>query len=80
MSCEQLAAELLEVQEYQVEFESKQYQVEVQLLENTADYVHVAVSVDDGSLLGSILPLTHGFIRQKGEANHASAPPQPSRA
>jgi hypothetical protein len=76
MSWEQLVTELHEVRAYQVEVESKQYQVEVQLLENTADYVHVVVGVDDGVLPRSIVPLTHSFIRQKGEANHAS-PSQP---
>jgi hypothetical protein len=72
MPWEQLVTELHEVRAYQVEVESKQYQVEVQLLENAADYVHVAVSVDDGSLPRSIVPLTHSFIRQKTEANHAN--------
>ena len=65
MSWEELAAALREAQAYQVELDSKQYQVEVQLLENTAGYVHVSVSVDDGSLLRSLLPLTHSFIKQK---------------
>lgn len=65
MSPEQLITELREAQEYQVEVESKQYQVEVQLVENTADYVHIIVSVDDGSFLGSIVPLTDGFIKRK---------------
>jgi hypothetical protein len=46
MSCEQLIAELGDVRAYEVEFESKLYQVEVQLLENTCAYVHVFVAVD----------------------------------
>src|ERR1035441_666248 len=57
MSCDQLIAELHEVQAYEVEVESKQYQVEVQLLENTDEYVHVAVGVDDGSLPASLSPI-----------------------
>ena len=65
MSWEELSAECLSVRAYQIELESKRYQVEVQLLENTDDYVHVSVSVDDGSLPGSILPLTHSFIKRK---------------
>jgi hypothetical protein len=77
MSCEQLITELHEIRAYQVEVESKRYQVEVQLLENTKNYVHVIVAIDDGTLPRSIAPLTHGFIRQKLEANHAS-PSQPS--
>jgi hypothetical protein len=65
MSCEQLMSDLHELQAYEVEFESQQYQVEVELLENTETYLHVMVSVDDGSLPASISPSTHSFIRQK---------------
>jgi hypothetical protein len=65
MPCEQLVSELYEVQGYEVEFESKQYQVEVELLENTEKYLHVMVAVDDGSLPESISPLTHSFVCQK---------------
>jgi hypothetical protein len=65
LACEQLASELQDVQTYEVEFDSKKYQVEVQLLENTERHLHVMVAVDDGSLPVSISPLTHSFIRQK---------------
>ena len=65
MSCGQLVAALHEAQAYEVEFESAQYQVEVELLENTEKYLHVLVAVDDGSLPASLLPLTHSFICQK---------------
>ncbi len=65
MSCEQLISELTDGQAYEIEFESKKYQVEVELLENTEKYVHVMVAVDDGSLPASIFPLTSGFIRDK---------------
>jgi hypothetical protein len=65
MSCGQLVSELHEVQGYEVEFESKQYQVEVELLENTDKYVHVVLAVDDRSLPASISALTHSFICQK---------------
>lgn len=65
LSCEQLVSELREVQAYEVEFESQQYQVEVELLENTEKYLHVMVAVDDGRLPASISPLTHSFICQK---------------
>ena len=54
---------------YEIEVESKKYQVEVQLLENTNAYVHVVVEVDDGSLPPSITPLTRTFIRQKGDTD-----------
>jgi hypothetical protein len=65
MSCGDLVSELHETQAYEVEFESKQYQVEVELLENTKEYLHVMVAVDDGSLPASLLPLTHSFICKK---------------
>jgi len=54
--CAQLVFELREVQASEVE---------VELLEDTAQYVHVMVAVDDGSLPASISPLTHSFICQK---------------
>jgi len=66
-SWHQLVKELHELQAYQVEVESKQFQVEVELLEDTKDYVHVIVAVDDGALPMSISPSTHGFIKQKSE-------------
>jgi len=65
MSCAQLISPLSGEQAYEVEFESKKYQVEVELLENTAHYVHVMVAVDDGILPASIVPLTSFFICRK---------------
>jgi hypothetical protein len=65
MSYEDLIAELTDDQVYEVEFESRKFQVEVELLENTGRYIHVAVAVDDGSLPASIRPLTDSFIRNK---------------
>jgi hypothetical protein len=64
-SSEQLLAELGDVQAYEIEFENKQYQVEVEILENTEKYVHVSVAVDDGTLPASLLPLSSSFIREK---------------
>jgi hypothetical protein len=61
----QLLSELHELQAYEVEFDSRKYQVEVEILENTEKYLNIAVSVDDGSLPASILPSTHNFICQK---------------
>jgi len=65
MSCSQLIAALHDTVAYEVEFESKHYNVEVQLLENTDTYIHVLVDVDDGSLPASISPLTSSFIHDK---------------
>jgi hypothetical protein len=64
-SCAELLAELENVHCYQVEFESKMHQVEVQMLENTDKYLHVGVDVDDGSIPASFLPLSSSFIREK---------------
>jgi len=64
-SCEQLGTELLEVQAYEIVFNGGNYQVEVELLENTDRYVHVGVCVDDGSVPASFRPLSSGFICEK---------------
>ena len=69
MSYAQLVFELKELQAYEVELDSKRYQVEVELLENTENYLNVMVSVDDGSLPASLVPLTLTFIRQKVAAS-----------
>jgi hypothetical protein len=65
MGCEQLTSELHYLQAYEVDLDSKKYQVEVELLEDTDKYVHVMVAVDDGSLPASISPLTQTFICSK---------------
>ena len=62
---QRLISELTDEQCYEVELEFKKYQVEVQLLENTGTYVHVGVSVDDGSLPASLHPLSSSFICKK---------------
>ena len=64
----ELVSDLADGQQYEVEFESKRYQVEVELLENTAQYLHVIVAVDDGSLPASIHPLSATFLRYKDDA------------
>jgi hypothetical protein len=71
-SYDQLASGLHDGQSYAVEFDGKEYQVEVELLEKTESYIHAMLSVDDGSLPASISPLTRGFIREK-EAPDARA-------
>ena len=64
-SCEQLLSELRESLDYEVEYATKRYQVEVELLENTAGYVHVLIAVDDGSVPASFWPLTATIICRK---------------
>jgi len=59
---------------YEAEFESKKYQVEVDLLENTEQYIHVGVSVDDGSLPASFRPVSSSFIRNKDGSNASRHP------
>jgi hypothetical protein len=65
LSCADLVSKLPELPAYEVEFDSKTYQVEVELLENTERCVHFVVAVDDGSLPASLSPLTETFIREK---------------
>jgi hypothetical protein len=62
-----LASELHDGQYYEVQLDSKTYQVEVELLEDTEQFIHVIVSVDDGSLPASIWPLSESFVRQKAD-------------
>jgi hypothetical protein len=38
------------------------HQFEVRMIEHEPDYVHVVVSIDDGSFLRSISPMTRSFI------------------
>jgi hypothetical protein len=47
-SCEQLIEKLHESHNYVVVVDAKHYQVEVELLENCEEYVHMALGVDDG--------------------------------
>ena len=63
-SCDELRALLKEGSEYEIEFESITHQVEVEILEDTATYVHVSVAVDDGSLPASIFPASDSFLRK----------------
>ena len=65
MSCAQLASELADVRTYEVEVESKKYQVEVQILEDTDSYVHVGVAVDDGDFWRAMRPLSSSFVCRK---------------
>jgi hypothetical protein len=64
-SYEQLTSELWEEQAYEVELNGKNHQVEVKLLENTDNYIHVGVSVDDGSVPASFRHLGSSFICDK---------------
>jgi hypothetical protein len=50
---------------YEVTHSSKTYQVEADLLEDTPDYLHVSVAVDDGTLPQSIYPASKSLILRK---------------
>ena len=50
LSYDQLISRLSTVDVYEIEDDFKKYQVEIETLEKTEEYVHVAVSVDDGHL------------------------------
>jgi hypothetical protein len=65
LSYEQLISQLSTTDVYKVEHDSKSYQVEIEVLEDTGNYLHVAISVDDGSLPASLLPATDSFIFKK---------------
>lgn len=65
MSCVQLTSQLADLRAYEIEFESKRYQVEVQILENTDNYVHVGIAVDDGHFWRAMRPLSSSFICRK---------------
>ena len=60
-----LIAELHSVHNYEVVTESGNYQVEVQLLENRPDYLHVSICIDDGHLPTSIVPMVDTFILRR---------------
>jgi len=68
MSAGELLSALHNVRGYEVELDSKRYQVEVELLENTDVYIHVMISVDDGSLPAAIFPVTTTFIQHKPQS------------
>jgi hypothetical protein len=53
---------------YEVVVDSKTYQVEVDLLEDTQAYLHVSVAVDDGTLPAAIVPASGSFIVKKTSA------------
>ena len=61
----ELVSALRDGQVYEVEFESRKFQVEVEMLENADRYIQVCVAVDDGSLPASLMPVSHIFVCNK---------------
>jgi len=70
MNYAEVLAKLPDHECYEVEIGLKRYQVEVQILENTERYIHVGVSVDDGSLPASFRPVCSSFICDKNTPDH----------
>jgi hypothetical protein len=64
-SAGKLIEALRQPQNYEVRFAGRIFQVEVQMLENTERYVHVALAVDDGALPAAIVPASDSFICAK---------------
>ncbi|MFZ0305360.1 MAG: hypothetical protein WAL75_21905 [Terracidiphilus sp.] len=62
---DQIIAELPETKAYQIRVESVEYNVEVELLENTESYIHFAIGVEDGRLPSAIFPVSDSFILKK---------------
>lgn len=67
LSCDTVLTELQSRNVYEVAADSRHYQVEVELLENTPEYLHVGIAVDDGSLPASIHPESESFICRKSK-------------
>jgi len=57
-----LVDDLLDVVAYERGGGASYHQFEVQMIEHEPDYVHVVVSIDDGSFLRSFAPITRSFI------------------
>jgi len=66
---DQLVSRLSQTDVYEVEQGSQKYQIEIEILEHTTDFVHVAISVDDGSIPASFLPATDSFITKRPNSN-----------
>ncbi len=57
-----LVEELTDVVAYERGSDADFHQFEVQMIEHKPDYVHVIVSIDDGSFVRFCAPVTRGFI------------------
>jgi hypothetical protein len=64
MSINELDSRLSDLCNYQLEQNGTVYQFEVEILERKPEYIHVGVSVDDGRLRYSIIPLCQSFVKR----------------
>ena len=62
---EQIVSLLRDPHAYEATFETKKYQVEVELVENTEAHIRLSVAVDDGAVPRSMLPLTRSIVLSK---------------
>jgi len=64
-----LQPQLATTEVYEVVDGAQRYQVEIDVLENTREYVHVMLSLDDGSLPLSLVPVIDSFITNKSDSD-----------
>ncbi len=64
-SYEELVSDLKGEPCYERRIGGETFQIEVTILENNTSYIHVGVSVDDGSLPASLRPMASSFIRER---------------
>ena len=65
MPLDRLTARLQELAVYEVAFQQKRYQVEVELLQDTEKQLVIMIAVDDGVLPRALRPLTQIIAREK---------------
>jgi hypothetical protein len=68
MPLEELFARLRELDVYEIEFQGKMHQVEVQLLQDTDKHLQIVIAVDDGTLPRSLSPRMQIILRKKPSA------------
>ena len=57
-----IVAELAKPQTYRRGAGDTRHEIEVTLLEATDDYIHVKTSINDGSLVWALTPITSSFL------------------
>jgi len=57
-----IVAELAKPQTYRRGMGDTQHEIEVTLLEATEDYIHVKTSINDGSMVWALTPITSSFL------------------
>jgi hypothetical protein len=65
MPLAEVVARLRQSTVYEIEIHQKRYQVEVELLRDTARHLEIMIAVDDGVLPRALRPLTRIIAREK---------------